>query len=57
MSNFVAEKENRYITYYILKPKKGRGFLINAFSGQQAIAKVMHFHRVKSMPIVCVTSI
>lgn len=51
--NFVAEKENKYVMYYILKPKKGMGCLVEAFSGQQAIAKaVKYFGKFNS--IVCV---
>ncbi len=54
--SFVPEKENEFIAYYILQPKKGRGCLVSAFNGQQAIAKANYLLG-EFKAIVCVKSI
>ena len=47
---FIAEKENKYIAYYTLRPRKGSGYSVSALNGQQAIAKANHlFGKIRVM--------
>ena len=41
------ERENQYVSYYTVTPRKGYGYLVEAFNGQQAVAKVIHHYRIR----------